>query len=179
MNLFRPYRSLTLSAEALDDLRLNKMILESGQLLSTALRIKAPAFAEEHNLYKITHQHHPIARWCRASYDNYMEMLLAFECLYAERLYRTDKEHKTFRLYAQAFRSGAQFFPLEPRGTEQPNCTDFPDLPLHEAYRMHLIRKWQYDRAVGREPTWTHRECPEWAQPHLYKYETAEVSHAV
>ena len=61
MNIFVPYPDSMKCAEALDDLRLNKMILETAQLLSTAARFHGYVG----NVYGSTHINHPCSVWAR------------------------------------------------------------------------------------------------------------------
>ena len=67
MNIFVISQNPDECAQALDDLRLNKMILETAQLLSTAIRFHGYTG----NLaYKATHINHPCSIWARTSRGN-------------------------------------------------------------------------------------------------------------
>jgi len=63
MNIFVTDPSFYKSAIALDDRRLIKMILETAQLLSGAVRLKSVFVPSI--LYKLTHENHPCAIWAR------------------------------------------------------------------------------------------------------------------
>ena len=60
MNIFITSFDSKEAASHLDDLRLNKMILETAQLLSSAYR---HLFGDNELLYKDTHFNHPCAIW--------------------------------------------------------------------------------------------------------------------
>ena len=62
MNIFITSFNSKEAASHLDDLRLNKMILETAQLLSSAYR---NLFGDDDLLYKDTHFNHPCAIWTR------------------------------------------------------------------------------------------------------------------
>jgi len=62
MNIFVVSPDTMECAKALDDLRLNKMIIETAQLLSTAMRVQGYT---GNDIYKSTHVNHPCAVWAR------------------------------------------------------------------------------------------------------------------
>lgn len=76
------------SAEALDNKRIGKMIVESLQLLSTACRTMGIDVG-----YKATHRNHPCAVWVRESSANYRELLHYVYFLTAEYKRRFNKAH--------------------------------------------------------------------------------------
>jgi len=93
MNIFVTDPCPKKSAEYLDTKRVNKMILESAQLLSTALR--------EHgyignDIYKSTHKNHPSNVWTRKSRENYKWLLKHFEALALEYYKRRKVMHKSY-----------------------------------------------------------------------------------
>jgi hypothetical protein len=76
MNIFATYSNAHDSAFALDDKRAIKMILESAQLMSTAIHLcggKAP--------YKATHPNHPVSIWARQTNTNYWWLLEHYQAL--------------------------------------------------------------------------------------------------
>lgn len=96
MNIFHLSNCPVESAQCLHDRHVVKMTLETAQLLSQAVRL-APEwrpYVKRDNLYGITHQHHPSARWCRLTVPNLYwlakhGMALADE--YSHRFWRTHK----------------------------------------------------------------------------------------
>jgi len=96
VNIFHLSNCPVESAQCLHDRHVVKMTLETAQLLSQAVRL-APEwrpYVKRDNLYGITHQHHPSARWCRLTVPNLYwlakhGMALADE--YSHRFWRTHK----------------------------------------------------------------------------------------
>jgi hypothetical protein len=87
------------------DRHVNKMILETAQLLSTAHRSLAGDTLSEElsaNLYRPTHANHPCAVWVRESAYNYQWAFTLLESLIEEYAHRygneSGKVHATSRL---------------------------------------------------------------------------------
>lgn len=140
MNIFVSNDCPHKSAKYLDDRRLNKMILESAQLLSTAINLNggnAP--------YKTTHKNHPVSKWTRKSKGNYSWLLKHFIALCLEFSKRRNKVHKS-QQYVDLF---SNFIYLIPDGEQESfvNCTtDFKHIDnVHQAYRMQLDKKFIND----------------------------------
>ena len=115
MNIFRVHDDAVISAQSLVDSHVNKMILESAQLLSTAHRVldgtqtvivrngrKVKAWvlpdARQNILYSATHSNHPSAKWIRESDANYTWLALHYVALGEEYTYRYGKIHKSMSL---------------------------------------------------------------------------------
>jgi Pyrimidine dimer DNA glycosylase len=155
MNIFVVDPDTKICAEALDDLRLNKMIIETAQLLSTAVR----SHGSTSQVYNITHLNHPCAIWARHSRENYSWLLDYMEQLVAERVRRTGRSHKSANLIP-LLKSEAHLIPSG-QFTMWPNCTAFKHIEdVHEAYKTALIDKWLKDK---RPPKWTKANKPTWA----------------
>lgn len=145
MNIFAsdpcPYKS----AAFLDDKRVNKMTLETTQLLCTAINLYGGI-----SPYKTTHVNHPSSIWVRASRANYLWTLKHLDALLKEYTARYGKIHKC-REYYGILQDGAVLLP-EGELTEFPNCTTFKHVSdVHLAYRFYLKEKWINDKRV---PTW-------------------------
>ena len=152
MNIFVPYPDSMKCAEALDDLRLNKMILETAQILSTVLH----HYKTSMNVYKATHVNHPCCVWARQNKSNYRWLYGHFVDLCDEKFYRTGKTHKSATL-ALMFADGIKLLP-EGQQTPFANCTPYKLISdVHAAYRATLIGKWIADK---RPPKWTKRQKP-------------------
>ena len=113
MNIFALSRCPMQSAWWLDDIRKNKMILESAQMLSTAHRMldgtewidsssgrrikrwKHPNSNMDGVLYKASHINHPSAIWVRENAIQYQYMYDMFVALCDEYTYRYGKVHMT------------------------------------------------------------------------------------
>jgi len=158
MNIFVTSTSPERSARALDDRRLIKMAVESGQLLSTALWLrKVPA------PYRPTHVHHPAASWTGATRGNFLWVLNHLRALTTEYAWRFGRTHATSRLVPLLQRAAVHV----PKGRRQPfvNLSGFPRVaPTTEAYRRGLRRKWQ---SGPYPPRWTRRSPPRWARDAL------------
>ena len=155
MNIFITSINPVECAQALDDLRLNKMIIETGQLLSTALNY----YNSGYPVYKSTHINHPCSVWTRTSNENYLWLIDHFNALSNERHYRFGKSHKTYDKLWNHLIKGHAFIP---KGTITPfaNCTPHKTIDTIEAYKLTLKDKWAKDK---RPPKWTNRGKPSWA----------------
>jgi hypothetical protein len=156
MNIFAISDDEQDCAQALDDRRLVKMVLETAQLLSGAARARpdlAPG-AEIDALYRATHPHHPVSLWVRAdgAHFHWTRRLLA--ALLDEYRHRFDRDHACGRIHLALGPAG----PGDAPG-QWCNCTPFPDLPVFDAYRATLEGKWRTDI---RPPTWRRRGPPSW-----------------
>ncbi len=163
MNIFVIDQDPIKSASVLDDLRLNKMILETAQLLSCAYVHLFDGLWPEHQkeLYKVTHVNHPCSIWARKSVKNYVWLTQYFNAIVLERSARTrGKGHLSYTKLNHIF--------LKPIAAIQNmpatdvvfdfNCTDFKHLPVFEAYKQCLITKWNNDK---RKPTWLNATKPD------------------
>lgn len=160
MNLFLPDPSINISVQSLDDKRVSKMILETAQLLSTAIRVLDPE--TELNIYKITHQNHPVSVWVRSTIDNYIYTLNYFKTISDEYTHRFGKVHKSSLLYPVFFKfitSNEVVTTLNKGVTPFANCTEFKKDEVHTAYKKTLEAKWMNDK---REPKWSNRPRPMW-----------------
>lgn len=164
MNIFAVSNDPSECARALDDVRLRKMIVETAQLLSTALHEWGHPAAE--HVYKPTHRNHPCAVWVRESWENYTWAYNLLLNLLSEYTTRAGKSHKTAEV-----KSVLKEPLLDRRNAASPwnhspfpNCTPYKDWETHEAYRQTLRDKWKEDAVKQRPPTWTNRKAPTWAE---------------
>lgn len=154
MNIFVVDPNPEVCAKALDDLRLNKMILETAQLLSTALRVRHTSMP----VYKSTHVNHPCSIWTRENKSNYSWLLKYFNALLMERIARTGKGHKSSALWIY-FADGVKLMP-DGEMTPFANCTPHKNTGTFDAYKLTLKDKWASDK---RQPTWKNGYKPTWA----------------
>lgn len=165
MNIFVTDDCPFVCAIALDNRRLVKMILETAQLLSTALsKYISSELYEEFKLYKPTHVKHPCTLWASLNRSNFKWLLSHLKFLGQEYTYRYNKVHKSMGLY-NAFERLVDNIPVGDL-TKFANCTrvlgkvdyrDMEDVCL--AYRRYMIYKWKNDNLV---PKWGCREIPNW-----------------
>src|SRR6185369_3647140 len=90
MNIFRTDNNPAKAAEYLCDKHVVKMIVESCQLLCTALHVHNyhPDWA-----YKATHINHPSAIWCRQSSENYTWLCQHVDAMNQQYTLRYHKQH--------------------------------------------------------------------------------------
>lgn len=96
MNIFALDVDTDLAAEYHCDKHVVKMVLEYGQILSTAHRILTPMSVISPNIYRAAYTNHPSCRWARQSDANYMWLYSLFCSLHNEYKHRYGKAHKTF-----------------------------------------------------------------------------------
>ena len=163
MNIFVSDNSPTISAISLDDKRVVKMILETAQMLSTAIN-EAGGTAP----YKSTHKNHPCNVWARQSKKNFVWLLKHGYALSEEYTKRFDKVHKCASVLSLI--DNECLVEILPDGPLTPfaNCAahqgkgfNFKHIKeVTEAYRQYLNARWVTD---VRKPVWTNREKPKWA----------------
>lgn len=153
MNIFVTSKCPIKCAEYLDTLRLNKMVLETAQMLATAIHHHGG-----NATYKPTHKHHPMTVFVGQTRDNYRWTLRHFAALCREFTKRRDKLHKCEN-YLKEFIEGAKVIP-EGKLTAFPNCAanDSKGISykhiedVHTAYQLYLSDRWNTDK---REPVWS------------------------
>ena len=153
MNIFVTDIDPEISAQNLDNKRVVKMVLETAQMLSTALHVVGATYAP----YKLTHVNHPCSIWVRETQGNYQWTLDHFEALLAEYSYRYNKAHACESLY-QVFSDGLVLIPVG-EITPFANCSPYKDMEVHSAYRKTMDEKWANDK---RAPAWHGRSRPTW-----------------
>jgi hypothetical protein len=148
MNIFATSPDPILCAQALDDKRVVKMVLETGQIISSAhclLGIRA--------VYRPTHLHHPCVLWAAADRTHLLWTLQLLKALSDEYTFRYGREHLTWTKYRGVAPPAS---PVMPRYFV--NVTRHSSLNnVHLAYRLHLRDKWSLSK-----PKWTRRGLPDW-----------------
>lgn len=173
MNIFCTDPDPSRCAYNLDDKRIRKMILETSQMLSTAIRIcryNSKVYISDQSLNSldnIYHSNHPCCKWVRENKEQYLWTLNHYtsllHCYYTYIQGQAFKTHwKRIDLFLNMqdmFHSGE--FKLSP------NCArnrfyglDYTEVPnIHLAYKLYLCRRWVLDKHT---PIWTNREEPLW-----------------
>lgn len=176
MNIFLPFeKDIRKSIESLDDKRLNKACVECYQLLTLAIKEQ-----EEGKEIKAGHYHHPVYLFYK---DNIPFLAYyGYECC-REYFYRFNKWHSLiwyfdnelerqglFGLDADGYVEYCEipkFTPYYMEGSKgQPNYIRTTE-NVGELFRQKLIKKWEQDKAKGRQPKWTNREVPEFYKKYL------------
>lgn len=158
MNIFYISPDPRECAQALDQLRLNKMQIETAQLISNGLRANG---CRGLHLYRSTHVHHPCTLWAAKNVRHMSWLIQYLHELYMEWGWRTP-ERSTHRsgemadwFYVDLLTTEIPLLPWE----DPPNVTPFPQMPVIEAYKQTLRNKW----ATGkRRPNWKKRGAPSW-----------------
>jgi hypothetical protein len=157
MNLFVTDPSPTLSAQALCDIRLRKMVLETAQMLCTEGRRRG----WQGMPYKPTHVNHPVVLSLQndGTFGWTKEYFLAISNEYA---YRFEKDHKSFiKCWYKIPKIDQSLPPTFHNSARNLSLSiDFTHLPIFDAYRAYLIARWIKDQ---RHPTWTRRGAPTWS----------------
>ena len=161
MNIFVFDKDPWLSALWLDDIRKNKLILESAQLLSTAIRFNSPD--TQLPVYKSAYISHPCTRWARASRANFSWLVDYMHSLGVQK----KGGHKSLELLSsfEHYATHGRFASDEP--TPFVNCArnkergvDFSHVAdVHQAYRLYICERWK-------EPyitlSWRWGKMPDW-----------------
>jgi hypothetical protein len=172
VNIFVSDSSPWVAARNLDAKRVVKMVLESAQMLSTAVNQhggKAP--------YKSTHINHPANVWARENRENYMWLLQHFSALcktYSDFYEKTHKcEHylTDFTILAQQIPDG-EITPFANCSANAEKCVSFKHVSdTILAYQFYLVARWNTDK---RKPEWLYRGfkslMPKWVRVVNGKY---------
>ena len=163
MNIFVTNSDYLLSACALDDKRVIKMILESTQMLCTATN---EAGCE--TPYKSSHKNHPCSVWVRQNKSNFTWLLRHAFSLCSQYTFRYGKTHKCNSILLALEADHASEMMPSGELTEFVNCASNQNKgvcfkhvsSVTEAYKQYLNARWSADI---RKPTWTNILPPHWA----------------
>lgn len=164
MNIFVTDENPLKSANNLDSKRVNKMLLESTQMLCTAVNL-----CGGDTPYKSTHINHPCNVWARKSRENWFWLLRHASKLSINYTLTTNKVHKCQGILDDLLLTKA--YDKIPSGelTSFINCArniskgvDYSEIsPVTEAYRRYLDDRWNTDKL---KPSWKHGNKPEWSK---------------
>lgn len=165
MNIFRLDNDPRRAAEYQCDAHVVKMIIETGQLLSTAHHVLG---TERLGMYQATHANHPCSVWVRESGANYLWALQLWYALLEEHRWRWDRllYHKAARMRRTLDRLPGALSPLDdptPPPLCMPDDSKISDCPVRCYRQYYALHK------AGTMPRfrYTRRAIPEWlpAQP--------------
>lgn len=162
MNIFYLDENPQLCAQYHTDKHVVKMILESAQLLCTAVNYHA---GEQVTPYKSTHVNHPCSIWVRSSLANWMYLFGLMVRLEGEWRFRFKhtKEHKSVLdlriadITILAYRNFPAIIKAEPFTS--------PALAMPEQYRTNNpVESYRayYNNDKRHLHKWTNRETPFW-----------------
>lgn len=165
MNIFHTDSCPIISAHNLDDIRVNKMIIESAALLANAIAFHGgldsdlPIAKTSGKPFKTkAWQNHPSCIWTKSNRSNYMWLVEHMESLISQMQYRKDTIH-SMNKNIQIIRDGAK---LIPPGAITPfaNCTPYKSIEdTIKAYKLTMAYKWEHD---AKEPQWSKVSKPDW-----------------
>ena len=183
MNIFIVDECPIISAKSLCDIHINKMCIESAQMLSTAHRILDGNFETrlsekgrklkywsftgdlENLLYKPVHINHPCTRWTILNSANYDWHYRHFIALCEEYTYRYDRVHLTQKKLEEILSNPPKNikngeltqWPLAMKNN--PECI-FEDDPVksYRAYYQTKQHRFKMRWTKRQEPTWFKRE---------------------
>ena len=168
MNLFTISNNTNDCAKALDDVLLSKTIVESAQMLSTAIHMNDKIIDKPEGIYKKYNANEEHNQWVRASKSNYKWTFFYLTSCLNEYHYRFGKYHDTYNL-VPTISVYENYFPLTDM---TPFTRKFSkDLENYEelmnikdtcvAYKKYLATKWKEKTLKGKEPVWTNRTKPD------------------
>lgn len=152
MNIFILDRDITKCAQYHCDQHVIKMILESVQLLCTALNKKG-----FQTPYRSTHIKHPCVLWVEESYDNFLWLARLTHLLNDEFRYRYNKEKDHASI---AVLNKIEHLEYERRGLT-PFAQAMPDQYKVKGQAVRAYRNFYRGEKMG-FATWTRRTQPRW-----------------
>jgi hypothetical protein len=157
MNIFFLDKTPEKSAQYLCDKHIPKMVLESAQMLSTAIHSHTMGISS--GIYKEAYKNHPMTKWVGFNRDNFDWALRNALYIGAEYLRRFDKRHKSMDVINIIYDEGYRMDIPTGFFKEPPQC--MPDEYKHKnyvtAYRNYYkgakryFAKWERGR---NEPKW-------------------------
>jgi hypothetical protein len=144
----------------LDDVRANKMVVETCQLLSSAVHCNSSGVSWP--VYKMAYMGHPCTIWAASSKGNFAWLLEYLKALLCRK--PTHNSGALVPVFECFLKDGS--FPFD-KQTQFRNCTrnveqgvDFRHLKnVHEAYRLYICERWKNDTITL---TWFSGVEPEW-----------------
>ena len=172
MNIFFLDKSDFKSAEYLCDKHVPKMLLESCQMLSTAVHQHKenipydlplyqhhPVWKNVDNLYKKAYPNHPMTKWVSLNRGNFKWALGNAGFIHLEYFKRYNKHHKSSRIIKIIHQNN--YMDCIPEGdfTEPPQCMpdEYKDDDYVTAYRRYYSNDKKYFAKWEKG-----RSCPEW-----------------
>tara|TARA_B100000902_G_scaffold103202_1_gene105490 strand:+ start:251 stop:763 length:513 start_codon:yes stop_codon:yes gene_type:complete len=159
MNIFILHEHPGVAAMMMCDKHIPKMIVESGQMLSSAHRILDGDNVDD-RLYKIAHPNHPCTKWVCKTEDNYKWLYDHFITLGMEYEYRRNRVHLTIEKLISPLKIPPNNIPKGGLTKFVQAMEQFPDCKVEgdavQAYRNYYhaakpFAKWEWRRE---SPNW-------------------------
>jgi len=165
MQIFWLHEQPHKNAEMYNDKHCSKIILEIGQIISTAAKIRG---VEDQRLYNKTHSNHPCVEWASQSKQNIFKALKLMKCLNEEKKKRFQSgNHLTYtKLHENIDWSNLlqpYTFPCD-RETVPPQAfKDHPELLTEGETFQQVIRGYRayYRQEKAEISEWNHSEKPD------------------
>tara|TARA_R110002012_G_scaffold21298_1_gene74578 strand:+ start:355 stop:867 length:513 start_codon:yes stop_codon:yes gene_type:complete len=167
MNIFFLDKFPVKSAEYLCDKHVPKMLLESAQMLSTAVRRyllyddKLPLLYDDElpYIYKSAYPNHPMTKWVSISKNNFNWALENAIHIHEEYRFRFNKNHKSYKVIKNIIDFKLDAHIPDGNFTEPPQCMpdEYKDKNYVVAYRRYYVgekkyfAKWEKGRS---QPEW-------------------------
>ena len=156
MNIFFLDKTPEKSAQYLCDKHIPKMLLESAQMLSTAIQRHT---GELDYLYKSAYPKHPMTIWVGDNRDNFTWALYNAFCINNEYEYRFKKNHKSYKVIKNIIDFELMAHIPDGDFTDPPQCMpdEYKDNDYVTAYRnfykgeKEYFAKWEKGR---QQPEW-------------------------
>tara|TARA_B110000977_G_scaffold67767_2_gene92013 strand:- start:6497 stop:7093 length:597 start_codon:yes stop_codon:yes gene_type:complete len=182
MNIFVLDENPVRAAQLQCDKHVVKMILESGQMLSTAHRVldgvktKGPSKSgkrmvdkwhmsdsyKEDLLYKAVHVNHPCTVWTMESLANYAWHYDHFCALAIEYEYRYKKKHATFEKLEEILSMPPRNIPQNVGQTPFKLAMQHEPQCMHEKDPVRSYQEYYYTKRDRFDMKWTERPVPDW-----------------
>lgn len=179
MNLFILSECPIEAAQMQCDKHINKMTVESAQMLSTAHRMldgyseKRPSKSGKRLstywahpelddvLYKAVHHHHPCTVWTMETSDNYKWHYAHFITLAEEFEHRYGKQHKTFVQLKDILKDTPKNIAVGPM-TDWPLAMKANPECMFDGEAVRSYRVYYQTKQDRFKMVWTKRSTPEW-----------------
>lgn len=165
MNIFILHPNPQQAAEAHCDQHIHKMILESAQLLSNAVRTWFPSQSKG-RVYERAHENHPCSIWTSESLSNMAWLCTLATSLESIRLSQAYNPHSSMDVVSTI----QSFLPLDISCADHtpfaeamfPHIKIRPDLNTVQKYQMYYRKKHiQWRLTTGRGMSYKNRPVPE------------------
>lgn len=168
MNIFFVDNDPTIAAQSLIDIHVNKMIIETGQLLANCYgkyELKNAPYTQTDNIRGHSHINHPCTKWVKSSEDNFVWLVSHGLALCNEKIFRTSQEHFTYEFIEWC----ANHLPELPRiGFTTPALAfnQYPEFQDYnnpvESYRKYYSTCKRIDKNGKKIDIYTNRARPTW-----------------